>query len=102
MYNRYETVNITKNSPRASRYYVNNVYPDIPFSENDTYLISTMGDRLDLYALDFYNDDSLWVFIASANNLPGDSIYPPIGAQIRIPANITSVINNYKSVNVNR
>lgn len=102
MYNRYENVNVTKNSPMEPRYYVNNVYPDIPYSENDVYLISTMGDRLDLYALDFYNDDSLWIFIASANSLAGDSIYPPIGQQIRIPANIAGVINNYKSVNVNR
>lgn len=102
MYNRYGNTNIVKNKQLGSRYYANNVYPDIPYSENDTYLISTMGDRLDLYALDFYNDDSLWVFISSANNLPGDSLYPPIGTQIRIPANITSVINNYKSVNVNR
>lgn len=102
MYNRYENINVTKNSSSEPRYYVNSVYPDIPYSENDIYLISTMGDRLDLYALDFYNDDRLWVFIASANSLPGDSLYPPIGSQIRIPANISGVINNYKSVNVNR
>lgn len=102
MYNRYDNIAITKNPNMGSRYYVNNVYPDIPYSENDTYLISTYGDRLDLYALDFYNDDRLWVFIASANALPGDSIYPPVGMQIRIPANVQAIINNYKSVNANR
>ena len=102
MYNRYESISITKNPNMGSRYYVNNVYPDVPISENDTYLISTYGDRLDLYALDFYNDDRLWVFIASANSLPGDSIYPPIGIQIRVPANIQGVLNNYKSINATR
>jgi hypothetical protein len=102
MFSRYSTINTTKNSQLGSRYYVNNVYPDIPYSENDTYLISTYGDRLDLYALDFYNDDRLWVFIASANNLPGDSIYPPVGVQLRIPANLQGLINNYKSVNIYR
>lgn len=102
MFDRYENIAITKNSQMGNRHYVNNLYPDIPYSENDIYLISTYGDRLDLYALDFYNDDRLWVFIASANSLPGDSIYPPVGLQIRIPANIQGVINNYKSVNVNR
>lgn len=102
MYNRYDNIAITKSPNMGSRYYVNNVYPDIPYSENDTYLISTYGDRLDLYALDFYNDDRLWVFIASANALPGDSIYPPVGMQIRIPANVQSIINDYKSVNANR
>ncbi len=102
MFSRYGTINTTKNSQLGNRYYVNNIYPDIPYSENDTYLISTYGDRLDLYALDFYNDDRLWVFIASANNLPGDSIYPPIGIQIRIPANLQSVLNKYKVENINR
>jgi hypothetical protein len=102
MFGRYENIAVTKDSTMGNRFYVNNIYPDIPYSENDIYLISTMGDRLDLYALDFYNDDKLWVFIASANSLPGDSIYPPIGMQIRIPANLQGIINNYKSVNVNR
>jgi hypothetical protein len=102
MFGRYENIAVTKDSTMGNRFYVNNIYPDIPYSENDIYLISTMGDRLDLYALDFYNDDKLWVFIASANSLPGDSLYPPIGAQIRIPANLQGIINNYKSVNVNR
>ena len=102
MYSRYDPLSVTKNSQMGSRYYTNNVYPDIPYSENDTYLISTYGDRLDLYALDFYNDDRLWVFIASANSLLGDSIYPPVGIQIRIPANIQGVLNNYKYVNANR
>jgi hypothetical protein len=36
----------------------------------------------------------LWWVIASANALPGDSIYPPIGIQLRIPIDIQSIINN--------
>lgn len=102
MYNRYSNIETTKSSQMGSQYFVNNVYPDVPYSENDTYLISTYGDRLDLYALDFYNDDRLWVFIASANSLPGDSIYPPVGIQIRIPANLQGILNNYKYINANR
>lgn len=102
MYNRYSNIEITNTPNMGSRYYVNNLYPDVPVSENDTYLISTYGDRLDLYALDFYGDDRLWIYIASANSLPGDSIYPPVGVQIRIPANLQGMINNYKFVNANR
>lgn len=102
MYNRYSNISTTKNSQMGSQYYVNNLYPDIPYSESDIYVISTYGDRLDLYALDFYNDDRLWVFIASANSLPGDSIYPPVGIQIRIPANLQGILNNYKYINANR
>jgi len=42
---------------------------------------------------------SLWWIIASANALPGDSIYPPRGVQLRIPTNIQTVLNNYNLVN---
>lgn len=102
MYRRYETTKETDNGKLTPKYYVNSVFPDIPYSERDVYLISTIGDRLDLYALDFYNDDRLWIFIASANGFPGDSIYPPIGIQIRIPSDISGIINNYKKVNAIR
>lgn len=102
MYNRYEISKVDKNGPVGDNYYANVVYPDILYSENDSYIITTMGDRLDLLALDFYNDDSLWWIIVSANNLPGDTIYAPIGVQLRIPINVQGIINNYRTVNVNR
>jgi hypothetical protein len=83
----------------GTQYYVNNIYPDIPISETDYYVITVLGDRLDLLAQDIYGDSSLWWILASANNLPGDSLVPPIGQQLRIPSDIQSVINNYDSVN---
>lgn len=82
--------------------YTNNVYPDIPINPDDNYIITTIGDRLDLIAYDFYGDPSYWWIIASANSLPGDSLIPPIGGQLRIPINIQSVINQYKLENINR
>lgn len=78
---------------------MNNIYPDIPVSEDDLYVITVLGDRLDLLANDIYKDSSLWWIIASANGLPGDSLVPPIGGQLRIPANVKSIINQYNSVN---
>jgi hypothetical protein len=92
----------TTTSQLGKRYYSNNVYPDIPFSDGDNYVITTIGDRLDLLALDFYNDDSLWWVIASANGLAGDSIYPPLGYQLRIPMDVRSIINDYNQTNVSR
>ena len=62
-------------------------------------LIKTYEYRPDLLAYDFYQDSSLWWVIASANALPGDSIYPPIGIQLRIPTNIQSILNNYNLEN---
>ena len=102
MYNRYQVSNTTRLGTTGSQYYSNNVYPDVPFSNDDNYVITTIGDRLDLLALDFYGDDSLWWIIASANGLPGDSIFPPIGIQLRLPTDARSVLSGYKVENLNR
>lgn len=99
MASRYQTIQKVKLGETGSQYYTNNIYPDIPVANNDYYVITTLGDRLDLLAYDFYQDSSLWWVIASANSLPGDSIYPPIGVQLRIPINIQSILVNYKIVN---
>lgn len=99
---RYQNIAITKYFATGSQYYLNNVYPDIPISSEDSYVITVLGDRLDLLALDFYGDTSFWWVIASANSLPGDSLYLEPGAQIRIPSNVIGVINNYKLVNTLR
>jgi hypothetical protein len=81
---------------------VNNIYPDIPISDTDQYVITVLGDRLDLLAQDIYGDVSLWWILASANSLPGDSLVPPIGAQLRIPSDIQSIVNSYDSINRTR
>jgi len=102
MFYRYQKMKITKSTgieTLGNRYYVNNIYPDIPVSDTDLYVITVLGDRLDLMAQDMYGDSSLWWILSSANNLPGDSLVPPIGQQLRIPSDIQSVINNYDSVN---
>lgn len=100
MEKRYQTIQIIKENGIGNEYYVNNVYPDIELTEEDDYVIAVLGDRLDLLAFDFYGDASLWWVIASANSLPGDSLYLEPGAQIRIPADVVSVINQYKQVNI--
>ena len=71
-------------------------------SENDFYVISAEGDRYDTLAQQFYSDHTLWWIIASANALPGDSLYPPVGMQLRIPTDVQSVISQYKIVNSKR
>jgi hypothetical protein len=99
---RYQPIQETTSDISGSQYYVNNIYPDIPFANNDNYVITVLGDRLDLMALDFYGDVDLWWIIASANSLPGDSLFPPIGAQLRIPTDIVSIVNSYKQINIVR
>jgi hypothetical protein len=99
MASRYQNVPITKANVTGSTYYQTNIYPEIPPVNNDYYVVTTVGDRLDLIAYDFYQDSSLWWVIASANSLPGDSIYAPVGIQLRIPTNLQTVINEYNLAN---
>ena len=99
MASRYQTIQTTKLNVTGSLYYVTNVYPEIAPTDNDYYVITTVDDRLDLLAYDFYQDSSLWWIISSANALPGDSIYPPIGIQLRIPQDIQSILTTYNRVN---
>ena len=93
---RYQNIQIVKTDSTSDRYYVNNIYPEIPYSENDSYVITVLGDRLDTLAFNFYGDTSLYWVIATANALPGDSIYLDPGSQLRIPSNMMGIINDYK------
>ncbi len=99
MPSRYQNIPITKADVTGSQYYQTNVYPTIQPTDSDYYVITTVEDRLDLIALDFYQDQSLWWVIASANALPGDSLYPPIGVQLRIPTDIKTILDNYTLIN---
>ena len=99
MASRYQNIPTTKLNITGSLYYQTNIYPTIEPTDADYYVITTVEDRLDLLAYDFYKDSSLWWVIASANALPGDSIYVPIGIQLRIPTNLRTVLNTYNSEN---
>lgn len=99
MNSRYQTIQTTTPDNSGKQYYENNIYPDIPVTEDDDYVITVLGDRLDLIAFDFYGDVSFWWVIASANSLPGDSIYLEPGLQLRIPSDLPAAIEQYKSTN---
>jgi hypothetical protein len=97
--NRYKDISIFKNTT-GKRYYGTTKYPEIPLSFNDTYVYSTIGDRFDILAQQYYSDASLWWVISIANiNLIQGSYFIPEGSQIRIPANIASILSQYKTLN---
>ena len=102
MSDRYQNIKQIKYQDTGSQYYVNNIYPDIPLSNDDDYVITVLGDRLDLLAFDFYGDTSYWWVIASANALPGDSLYLEPGMQLRIPVNLSAAISQYNYTNTTR
>ena len=93
---RYDNVK-TLIDPDTKRRYLRGVkYPAIPYDDNDIYIITVAGDRLDLLAFDFYGDSTLWWIIASANDMQPDSLVPPLGMTLRIPVNVPDIINNVR------
>ncbi len=83
------------------RYYTPLKYPKIPLSENDIYVTTLDGDRLDLMANQFYNDVRLWWIIAGANpdTIRRDSYGVPPGLEIRIPREINKILKNFELLN---
>ena len=84
-------------------HYKNKLIPVITHTATDEYIITTVGDRLDLLAYSYYKNSQYWRIIASANsNIPNDSIFITPGTQIRIPININSFINEFNKLNTIR
>ena len=80
--------------------YATTRYPEIPRSFSDIYVYTTIGDRFDTLAQQYYGDSSLWWVISISNdNLDQNSLTPPVGSQIRIPVNPTPVVAEYKRIN---
>lgn len=97
---RYKDIIPTEKVSSGITCYKNLKYPIVPLSINDIYVITTTGDRYDLLAQQYYNDFSLWWIISIANdNLPQNSLYPPVGEQIRIPIDISNILLNYRFIN---
>ena len=74
-----------KRSPKLYNITANTstIYSSIPETDSDIYVITQQGDRLDNLAFQFYGDQSLWWYIAKANNLSFMTI--PVGTSLRIP-----------------
>ena len=96
MESRYEN-NEEKNTITGKRVYRSKIYPQIPLSDNDTYVATETGDRLDTLAYQYYNDSSLWWIIASANNIHNAPLGLKDGTILRIPRNYIEIVNKFKS-----
>lgn len=98
-YNRINTIS-TPSQNKGATFYTTTFYPDIPLSQEDIYVLTSEGDRLDLLASQFYGDANLWWIISSANpSIPKNSINLPIGTQLRIPASPGDVISLFNKIN---
>ena len=103
---RYSKISTLRNTNEnvgtlGTSYYRNNTYPEIPESENDIWVITDFGDRLDLLANQFYNDVTLYWIIAAANPdyINFGSLFINEGTQLRIPTNISDIVDSYNRLN---
>lgn len=100
MARRYENIGTYKTTS-GKVIYLPTRYPSVITSNNDYYIIARAEDRLDLIATDFYGDSTLWWVISMANDLPQDSMFAPVGFQLRIPGNLSSALNEFDALNSN-
>ena len=104
--NRYSSIPQIRNTNEfvgtlGDRYYRTVFYPEIGPSESDIYVETEFGDRLDLLANQFYGDVTLYWIISISNPdvISLGSISPPPGTQLRIPVNISGIIDSYNRLN---
>ena len=95
MSRRYESIGTYKTNV-GKVIYLPTRYPSLAPSNNEYYIIARAEDRLDLVATDFFGDPTLWWVVAMANDLPGDSMFPPMGFQLRIPGNLSDALQAYE------
>tara|TARA_Y100001938_G_C7925334_1_gene346594 strand:- start:108 stop:413 length:306 start_codon:yes stop_codon:yes gene_type:complete len=100
MKNRLEHIKIA-NSKSPKKYFKPIKYPEIPLSIDDLYVVTSIGDRLDLLANQFYGDTRLWWIISSANmsKIRRDSYNLKPGIEIRIPFDFSSILEDFEELN---
>ena len=82
----------------GKRVYSTTYYPEIPIRNTDRFITSVFGDRLEQLAYRFYGDTTLWWIIAKTNGIRGIAALTP-GTQLRIPTDITKIIEDFNEIN---
>ena len=80
------------------RVYQTTYYPEIKISDSDVFIFPKDGERLDNLAYKYYGDTTLWWIIAKANGIKGVAV-PPLDEPIRIPGNVTNIIEKFNDLN---
>lgn len=91
-------------TPTEKRYdgkivYRTTFYPAIPESEDDIYITVSEDNYLDSLAKKYYGDESYWWVIAVANNISDGKLSVKAEKQLRIPGNLSLIMQNLKQVN---
>ena len=94
MASRYEN-NESKKLVDGRTVYRSKIYPEIPLRDDDVYVASETGDRLDTLAYQYYNDASLWWIIAAENNIHDAPFGLTDGTILRIPQNYIEILSQF-------
>ena len=78
---RYKLTQKRKNKNVSA--YGTTLYEVVPKTNDDIYVITQAGDRLDNLAYEYYKDANLWWFIARTNNI--NTMNLSAGTRLRIP-----------------
>lgn len=95
---RYQFTKIGKKY-NGKNVYKTTYYPVILPNPDDIYIITNQSDYLDSLAYKYYGSESFWWVIARANNLGFGKLSVKEGIQLRIPKNITKIIQDLKNLN---
>jgi uncharacterized protein YneR len=80
---RYKNTNIRISKSNLKKGFSTTIYDDVPKQNDDMYVITQEGDRLDNLAFEYYGDQHFWWFIARANHI--NTMNLPAGTRLRIP-----------------
>ena len=95
---RYSYTRVGKDKDN-NRVYKSTIYPKIDIEDDDTFIITRDGERLDLLAYKYYNDTTLWWVIAVANDIDDAKFSLKSGIELRIPSNITKILSDLEQLN---
>ena len=85
---RYKNGKVLRDKKTNQLRYGTTIYKKVPESNNDVYVITQHGDRLDQLANQFYGDPKLWWFIANVNNI--NTMNLEAGVRLRISFDLDS------------
>ena len=93
---RYQN-NKTKQSSDGKTVYKSKRLKRIPLKNDDIYVATQTGDRLDLLSNQYYGSPTYWWIIANANNIHDGKLGLKDGTILRIPADHLEVIRKEAS-----
>ena len=94
---RYEFTKVVS-SKEGFPVYSTTYYPEIPIEDDDVFIFTVFGDRLDTLAFKAYGDVTMWWIIAKANGIRGKMALKP-GTPLRIPSDIKEILQKIEDLN---